>query len=351
MRLVKTAAVLCAATFVLSLATPALAQIPSAGGVYTACVRLDKDSDAARIARLIDPALEKCGKNEVMVTWNEKGQKGDPGVQGPQGGPGPAGPQGATGAPGPKGDTGSIGLQGPKGDTGATGSAGPQGATGPKGDAGATGATGPQGPAGSTGSQGPVGATGPQGQMGATGSQGSAGNAGATGATGPEGPIGVTGATGPQGTPGGPLPNGTVAGQLEQWNGNSWVATLPTPVALTASNMQPYLTVNYIIAAEGIFPSRSGLDPFVGEIEMFAGNFAPIGWFTCDGQLIAIQQNTALFSILGTTFGGNGTTTFALPDLRGRVPMHMGQGPGLTPHVEGESGGSETVTINTHKHS
>jgi microcystin-dependent protein len=74
---------------------------------------------------------------------------------------------------------------------------------------------------------------------------------------------------------------------------------------------------------------------------MFAGNFPPRNWAFCDGQLLSISQNTALFSILGTTYGGNGQTTFGLPDLRGRVPMHMGQGPGLTPRYMGEIGGSE----------
>jgi microcystin-dependent protein len=86
-------------------------------------------------------------------------------------------------------------------------------------------------------------------------------------------------------------------------------------------------------------------DPYIGEIRMFAGNFAPSGWALCSGQLIPISQNTALFSILGTTYGGNGTTTFALPDLQGRAPMHWGQGPGLTPRDLGESSGEVNVSI------
>lgn len=85
--------------------------------------------------------------------------------------------------------------------------------------------------------------------------------------------------------------------------------------------------------------------PFLGEIRMFAGNFAPRGWAFCNGQLLAISQNTALFSILGTTYGGNGQTTFALPDLRSRVPIHAGQGPGLSPYVLGEQIGAEAVTL------
>jgi len=85
--------------------------------------------------------------------------------------------------------------------------------------------------------------------------------------------------------------------------------------------------------------------PFIAEIVMFGGNFAPRGWAFCQGQILSIAQNTALFSLLGTTYGGNGQTTFALPDLRGRVPMQQGSGPGLTPRVLGEQGGTETVTL------
>jgi microcystin-dependent protein len=86
-------------------------------------------------------------------------------------------------------------------------------------------------------------------------------------------------------------------------------------------------------------------DPFVAEIRIFPFNFAPKGWATCDGQLLPISQNTALFSLLGTTYGGNGKTNFALPDLQGRAPMAPGQGPGLSLHDLGESGGSQTVTL------
>lgn len=86
-------------------------------------------------------------------------------------------------------------------------------------------------------------------------------------------------------------------------------------------------------------------DPFVGEIRMFAGNFAPRSWALCDGQLLAVNQNDALFSLFGTIYGGDGRTTFALPDLRGRIPIHMGSGPGLTPRQIGSKSGSETVTV------
>ncbi|HWQ11950.1 MAG TPA: tail fiber protein [Roseiflexaceae bacterium] len=86
-------------------------------------------------------------------------------------------------------------------------------------------------------------------------------------------------------------------------------------------------------------------DPFVAEIRIFPFNFAPTGWAWCDGQLMPISQNTALFALLGTTYGGDGRSTFALPNLQGRAPMHPGQGPGLSLHDLGETGGSETVTL------
>ncbi len=84
---------------------------------------------------------------------------------------------------------------------------------------------------------------------------------------------------------------------------------------------------------------------FIGEVRMFAGNFAPRNWAFCEGQLLAISQNQALFSILGTTYGGDGRTTFALPDLRGRVAIHPGTGPGLSNYRQGQTGGVETVTL------
>lgn len=88
-------------------------------------------------------------------------------------------------------------------------------------------------------------------------------------------------------------------------------------------------------------------EPFIGEIRMFGGNFAPQGWALCDGQLLAISDNDALFALIGTTYGGDGETTFALPDLRGRLPVHMGQGSGLSNYVQGQTGGTETVTLTT----
>ncbi len=86
-------------------------------------------------------------------------------------------------------------------------------------------------------------------------------------------------------------------------------------------------------------------DPFVAEIRIFPFNFAPKFWAFCDGQILPLSQNTALFSLLGTTYGGNGKDNFALPDMQGNVPMHPGQGPGLSLHDLGETGGSQTVTL------
>lgn len=88
-----------------------------------------------------------------------------------------------------------------------------------------------------------------------------------------------------------------------------------------------------------------GVNPYIGEVIMFAGNFAPQGWAKCEGQLLSIAQNSALFSILGTQYGGDGETTFGLPDLRGRVPLGSGQGPGLPNFSVGQKGGSDTNTI------
>src|SRR5260370_23900887 len=85
--------------------------------------------------------------------------------------------------------------------------------------------------------------------------------------------------------------------------------------------------------------------PYVGEIRMFGGNFAPAGWAFCDGALLAISTTPTLFNLIGTTYGGDGQNTFALPDMRGRLPLHMGQGSGLSTYTLGESGGVEQVTL------
>ncbi len=133
---------------------------------------------------------------------------------------------------------------------------------------------------------------------------------------------------------------------------------------LSHSNVQPSLAVKYLIAIEGTFPSPSVTaagapepvdpfetfagDPLLGEVTMFGGNFAPQGWASCEGQLLAIQSHSALFSILGTTYGGDGETTFALPDLRGRMPIGPRTGAGLSPRTLGQRSGVENVTL-THQ--
>jgi len=243
------------------------------------------------VAALPDPLVPGTYSLEV---------RGGPTVDVTIGQTGPVGPQGAPGMPGPQGVPGTPGVAGPQGAPGIPGAQGPQGAPGPQG------------------AQGPQGAPGPQG------------------VAGPQG------AKGDQGIPGPGLNNGTNPGDLVTWDGNNWIAAQPAPI--TVDNMQPYTVVNFCIATEGIFPSRNGMEPFIAEIMMFGGNFAPRGYATCDGQLMSIAQNTALFSLLGTTYGGDGRTTFGLPDLRGRVAVHMGQGPGLTGRILGEMGGAEDGT-------
>ena len=151
------------------------------------------------------------------------------------------------------------------------------------------------------------------------------------------------------GAPGIPNPSNKIAGNLLTFDGSNWLAkTLVVGFAGGSqpfNNMQPFLALNFCIALQGIFPSMNGVEPFIGEIEIFGFWFAPQGWAMCNGQFLPINQNQALFALLGTTYGGNGQTTFALPDLRGRVPLHFGQGPGLSPYVLGEMAGTETVTL------
>ncbi|QBQ43090.1 phage tail protein [Sphingobacterium psychroaquaticum] len=107
--------------------------------------------------------------------------------------------------------------------------------------------------------------------------------------------------------------------------------------------------MNFCIATEGIFPVRgdggSPVEAYVGEIKMFAGDYAPMGWAFCDGKEMSISENETLYTLLGTTFGGNGQTTFMLPDLRGRLPIGLGQSPGQPNYTLGQRAGAETTTI------
>jgi microcystin-dependent protein len=298
------------------------------------------------------------GADGATGAQGDAGPQGASGATGAQGATGPDGPTGADGTDGTSGATGASGVAGATGPTGASGATGDQGAggaTGATGASGVAGATGPTGASGATGDQGAGGATGATGAGGATGATGASGVAGATGstglsgatgptgadgATGPTG-VGVQGATGPTGADGAGIPNGNNAGEGLRWNGGNWIAVGPD----TGNNMQPFTAINYIIALQGIFPSQNSSNPYIGEIFLFAGNFAPAGFALCNGQLLPIAQYTALFSILGTTYGGDGRTTFALPDLRGRVPVGVGNGPGLTNRPWGQRAGTETSSV------
>jgi Phage Tail Collar Domain/Collagen triple helix repeat (20 copies) len=200
------------------------------------------------------------------------------------------GPPGPAGPPGPQGAPGVAGPQGPAGPPGAQGALGASGATGPVGPAGPPGTPGPVGPAG------PIGPVGPAGAPGATGPSGPAGPPGAIGpqgAAGPAGPAGI-GLQGIQGPPGPPGPAGPVG-----------------PAGPAGSD--PRFGNNTNTAAEG-----RGRDCTLGEIILSAGTVA--NGTPANGQLLPISQNTAVFALLGTTYGGNGTTTFALPDLRSAAP-------------------------------
>lgn len=138
-------------------------------------------------------------------------------------------------------------------------------------------------------------------------------------------------------------------GDLVYYSSGNWIArrlTLANTGGGSAiSIMQPFLALNYCIATTGLWPSQASENPFIGEIELFAFNYAPVNYAKCDGQILSISSYNSLFFLLGTTYGGNGTTTFGLPDLRGRTPIHQGQGSGLTNRALGASGGAESVTI------
>jgi microcystin-dependent protein len=146
------------------------------------------------------------------------------------------------------------------------------------------------------------------------------------------------------------LNSGTAAGDLITWDGTNWVNSQPAVqhFSIPVDNRQPYLAISYQIATAGIFPTFCSQNPFIGEIQLYSyafGTNGVCGFHFCDGSLLAISSNTALFSLLGINFGGNGTTTFGLPDLRGRVPIGAGTGPGLSTYSVGTVGGSESVTV------
>ena len=217
------------------------------------------------------------------------GPVGPAGIEGPVG---PAGPVGATGPAGPIGPTGATGERGPQGIQGDVGPAGPRGETGaagsqgPVGPAGPTGPMGPEGAPGATGPAGPAGAIGPAGPAGPSGEPGTQGPTGPAGATGPAGPQGPTGPMGPQGLPGNSQLSGHFGANTGQGGaGNGSGMCVMGTIMLSAARV-----------GEGI---------------------------PANGQVLSISQNTALFALLGTTYGGDGMTTFRLPDLRPVAPNNM----------------------------
>lgn len=240
--------------------------------VIDACV-----SKISGVARIVSSPSE-CRYDEYFDSWNITGPVGP---AGPAGAKGPAGPQGAPGIAGPQGPAGPVGATGATGAQGAPGAAGPQGPAGP---VGATGAAGPSGPVGATGAAGPIG---PSGAVGPTG---------ATGAAGPAGPTGPQGPAGPAGTASIPANLTAISGALST---NGGVATL-------GNSFFSYPTSNCVI----------------GDVVLSANGYGA-GALPADGRLLPITGNTAVFSILGTTFGGDGTTDFGLPDLRAFAPQGL----------------------------
>ncbi len=140
---------------------------------------------------------------------------------------------------------------------------------------------------------------------------------------------------------------GTSVGDLITWDGTNWVNMQPATqhFSISVDNRQPYLALNYCIALTGVFPSQNGNTPFLTEIALYAFNFPPTGWALCNGQLLPISQDQAMFALIGTFYGGDGVTTFALPNLQSRTPVHMGSGEGLSTYVLAQTGGTETNTL------
>jgi hypothetical protein len=271
-----------------------LAAVPAMAGPTTSSIAacVNTSTGAVRIVA----SLSDCVAGETGVTWAVSGPVGPQGPVGPAGITGAPGSAGPAGAPGPAGATGPIGATGATGATGAAGPIGPAGATGA---VGATGAIGPIGPAGATG---PAGAIGPAGATGAAGPVGPAGPAGATGAFGPAGPVGPAGPSGPTGPAGatGPQgPAGTIPAALTKLN------TLYTePWGGTGAGSYEY----------------GGVTCTLGDMVLSVNGYGAGAALPADGRLLPIAEYTAVFSIMGTNFGGNGTTNFALPDLRNLAP-------------------------------
>ena len=215
------------------------------------------------------------------------------------------------------------------------GERGKRGHRGPEGLQGIPGATGPQGEKGEIGLQGIPGATGPQGIIGTQGLQGPTGEKGEIGLQGPTGNNGIQGPTGLQGNVGPAGANNDAGNNLPH------------------TNMQPYLAVNFIINTDGSFPNPHVVSatPYLGEIRLMAGSIVPKGWMICDGTMLLKNDYMLLFAVIGNMFGGDAITTFALPDFRSRVPLHVSPN-----YIIGQSGGLEEVTLSVsqlaiHNHS
>jgi microcystin-dependent protein len=138
-------------------------------------------------------------------------------------------------------------------------------------------------------------------------------------------------------------------GKMLTSDGTNWVAkNISTGVnsgGQPVTVQSPYLTMNFCIAVSGIYPQWNGFDPFIGEVGLFGFNHTPTGWVECNGQILSTSQYPLLFTLIGILYGGNGSTTFAVPDLRGRSATNWGQGPGLSARLIGQAGGSESFTI------
>lgn len=258
---------------VLALASSIGALQAHAGTTINACV-----NDFTGIPRIVNTA-QNCVWGEHFESWSIQGPAGPAGPQGAPGQPGPAGhagAQGPAGAPGQAGPAGAPGVAGPVGPAGAVGPVGPAGAPGAAGPAGAPGAIGPVGPAGAVGAAGPAGSQGPAGQTGPAGPQG------------PQGPAGAPGST-----------------------------TLPANLQALSSQLG---TSGY--ASETFdYKETCTLGDMILSVNSYGGSNSNA--LPADGRLLLIANDTALFSVLGTTFGGDGITTFGLPNLQAFAPQGM----------------------------
>lgn len=252
------------------------------------------------------------------------GAAGGTGATGATGATGPQGAAGATGATGATGSQGATGATGAQGTAGATGVAGATGATGPQGATGAQGASGDAGGSGAQGATGPAGATGAAGVAGAAGATGATGAAGATGATGPIGAAGATGATGasgatgPQGIQGVQGVGGATGATGAIGATGATGATGPQGAAGPAGATGATGTVSGLGSPGGASTSTTGTECTLGTVWLTAAHYSP--GLPANGQLLPITGYTALFALLGTTYGGDGVTTFALPNLSGVTP-------------------------------